>query len=312
MKLSELLSETAKIDGRSQSEALGKKFGSIYIFNQMATVQRQGTLVSVSMIIGGVTDMISKDGKRQPVAYHKVSLAFNNIEHEYYKPSALVETIRLKYEEYADTEKYKSADILKIAIENPTKFFPGSTLFRATNDSDRGFCVVPNQIPEDADVKVWCSCSDYYWTMQYYNCENNVDLNGQYPERYIPKTKKGFEAFKSGQPLRNPGRHPGMCKHLMLLLATLIKKDVVKDISDKEGTSIAQYYEANFSNFIDKKKQRISMTEYKNKIAEYKRDHEIKRVQRKLYHDTSYGAGGHNAGWGYKWDPKSGQFKKKR
>ena len=305
MKLSKLLSETAKIDGRSQSEALGKKFGSIYVFNQMATVQKQGTLVSVSMIIGGVTDMISKDGKRQPVAYHKVSLAFNNIEHEYYKPSALVATIRLKYKEYADAEKYKAADILKIAIENPTKFFPGSTLFRATNDSDRGFCVVPNQIPEDADVKVWCSCSDYYWTMQYYNCENDVDLNGRYPERYIPKTKKGFEAFKSGQPLRNPGRHPGMCKHLMLLMALLMKDDLVQS----KDSNLKGYLEVDFDKF-EKKDRRLSSNEYDNMIREFKNEQGIKSQQRKLAHDTSYGFKGHNAGWGYKWNAKKGQFVK--
>ena len=308
MNIKQLIASTGRIGkGRSRSEVFSKKFGAIYLYNQMATVRKMGTSVTVSMIIGGVTDMISSGGQKQPVAYHKVSLAINGIEQEYYKPDELVAKLRRDYQEFADVDKWNSNDILHAAIEAPQKYFPGYTLFRATNDSNNGYCVVSNKIPEDAEIQVWCSCSDYYWTMQFYNCENDVDLNKQYPQRYIPKTEKGFEAFKKGQPLRNPGRHPGMCKHLMLLLATLMDKGIIED----KNSGLKKYYKANYANF-DMKKQRLTMDQYEKRISEYQRDHDIKLEQRKLYHDTSYGAGGHNAGWGYKWNPKKGDFTRSR
>lgn len=306
MNIRELIASTALIGkGRGKSSVFSKKFGSVLLYNQMATVQKLGTSVTVSMMISGVTDKINVAGKKEPVAYHKVSLAINNIKQEYYTPEELVNTLRKNHTEFADTDKWNSNDILHAAIEAPQKYFPGSTLFRATNDENNGYCVVSNKIPEDAEIQVWCSCSDYYWTMQFYNCERDVDLYKTYPQRYIPKTQKGLEAFKSGQPLRNPGRHPGMCKHLMLLLATLMDKGVIED----KGSNLKRYYKANYSNF-DMRKRRLSMSEYENVIKEYDRDHEKQLDQRNVAHYTSYGAGGHNAGWGYKWDSKTGQFKK--
>lgn len=306
MNIKQLISETALIGkGRSKSEVFSKKFGSILLYNQMATVQKYGTSVTVSMMISGVTDKISNMGQKQPVAYHKVSLAINNIKQDYYEPEELVALLRRRYSEFSDVDKWNSNDILHAAIEAPQKYFPGSTLFRATNDENKGYCVVSNKIPEDAEIQVWCSCSDYYWTMQFYNCEKDVDLYRAYPQRYIPKTKKGFEAFKSGQPLRNPGRHPGMCKHLMLLLATLMDKGVVED----KDSDLGSYYQANYANF-DMKQRRLSMTEYENVIREYDRDHDKQLDQRNLAHRTSYGFKGHSAGWGYKWNAKKGQFVK--
>lgn len=308
MNIKQLIASTARIGrGRSKSEVFSKKFGTIYLYNQMATVRKMGTSVTVSMMITGVTDMVGSGGQKQPVAYHKVSLAINGIEQEYYKPEELVAKLRREYKEFENEEEWKPNDILRQAIENPQAYFPGATLFRATNDQNNGYCVVSNKIPEDAEIQVWCSCSDYYWTMQFYNCEADVDLNRKYPQRYVPKSQKGFDAFKEGRPVRNPGRHPGMCKHLMLLLATLMDKGVVED----KGGGLKKYYKANYSNF-DMKKQRLTMAQYESRINKYNKDHDLQLSQRKLAHETTYGAGGHKKGWGFKWDQKTGQFRKKR
>lgn len=308
MKIKELIASTGKIgENRGKATVLSKKFGAIYLYNQMVTVQKFGTSITVSMMIGGVTDMVTSGGQRKPVAFHKVSLALNGIKQEYYKPEELVAKIRRDHPEYENEEEWKAPDVLRVAIDNPKMFFPGATLFRTTNDSDNGYSVVEDKIPEDAEIQVWCSCSDYYWTMQYYNCDNNVDLYNQYPQRYIPKTKKGFEAFKKGQPVRNPGRHPGMCKHLMLLLATLMDKGVVDDT----GNGLKKYYKANYGNF-DIKKKRLSMAEYEAKIKKYQADHDLKLEQRKIAHETMYGSGGYGKGWGMKWNQKAGQFRKRR
>lgn len=288
MNIKELIKSSGNVYHRGKSHALAKDLGTILLNNQMVTVRKSGTVIDVSMMISGVTDMIRAGDSKKPVAYHRVSMSIKGVKQTYYKPDELVATIRMMHKEYADTEKFKNADILKIVVENPTKFFEDATVFRATNDSNRGFCVVSNKIPEDSEVQVWCSCSDYYWTFQYYNCDNDVDIYKRYPERYIPKSKAGYEAFKKNQPLRNPSKSPGMCKHLMLLLATLMDKGVVE-----EGSNMKKYYKANYGNF--KIEQRISMSNYEKRINEWKKDQKIKTQQRALARNM---AGYKKTGWG--------------
>ena len=64
MNLQELIDSTNKVKGRSQSEAFKKKFGSIMAFNKNISVTGNGknAVIAVSLMIGGVTDMIKMGG----------------------------------------------------------------------------------------------------------------------------------------------------------------------------------------------------------------------------------------------------------
>ena len=85
-------------------------------------------------------------------------------------------------------------------------------------------------------------------------------------------------------PLRNPSRSPGMCKHLMLLLAMLMKDKVINDGQN----GLTKFYNANYNQFIkNNKKQRVSQAEYDNILKRYKKDHRIMNEQRNLTHYIS-------------------------
>lgn len=292
------------VKGRGRAKTFQKQFGTILLHNQTVTVRKYGTVIDVSMMISGVTDMIKTANGRKPVAYHKVTLSIKGIKQQYYSPKELVSAVRMNHREYSDEKAYPDPDVIKVVLENPDKFFQGSTVFRTTNDAGKGFSVVSNKIPEDSEIQVWCSCSDYYWTWQYYNCDNDVDIYGNYPERYTPKTKKGFEATRKNQPLRNPTKKPGMCKHLMLLLATLMNTGVVQ----KGKSGLSKYYEANYDRF--KTKKLLSKATYDKKIALWQKDQEIKVEQRKIEsRATGYAAKKEYKRTSWGWNTKTQKFK---
>lgn len=283
MNIKELIESTNKVSGREQSFVFQKKFGTIYSFNKNITIPKGGNAIIVSMMIGGVSDMILSGGKRKPVAYHKVSLALRvgKDGKKEYSPSELAALIRIKHPEYGDKEEWPNWMLLKKALEDSSIFFNDSTVFeRADGD---GYVLVTNNIPEESEVQVWCSCSDYYWTFQYYNMqtrnEDNTCLNlygaSGYPKTYNHQSSAGK---KSKSPLRNPGRNPGMCKHLMLLTAMLMEDEIITDT--KNG--LKKYYKANYSKFIKgNERERVSKSVFKSIQEEYKKDHkELSRHRR--------------------------------
>lgn len=286
MNLKELISSTNKVKNRDQASVFQKKFGSIYAFNKNITIASGGNAIVVNMIIGGVTDMIKAGGKRTPVPFHKVSLALNvgKDGKKDYTPSELVEAIRAKHTEYADKEAWPNPDVLKAALENPDKFFDDATIFPTTNGE--GFTVVTNNIPENSEVQVWCSCSDYYWTFQYYNIStrnkdgSSLNLYGAtgYPKTYNHRSTAGK---KSKRPLRNPGHHPGMCKHLMLLVAMLMDDEIIKDTKNGLG----KYYKVNYDQFLKgKEKSMVSQRTFAKKMREYQQGQKVLNDQRNTAH----------------------------
>lgn len=310
MNIKELIQSSGDVYHRGKSHALAKELGTILLSNQMVTVYKNQTVIDISMMISGVSDMIKAGNSRSPVAYHKATISIKGVNQTYYSPSQLVSIIRATHREYADTEKYKNADVLKAALENPGGFFKDATIFRTTNDKGKGFSVVSNKISEDSEIQVWCSCSDYYWTFQYYNCDNNVDKYRRYPEKYIPKTKAGYEAFKQNTPVRNPSKSPGMCKHLMLLLATLMDKGVINDESNMK-----KYYKANYSQF--QMESRLSISQYNARLNKWKKDQGLKVRQRAIERNKP---GYRKSGWNWKtgkrtiksnngFNPFTGEFK---
>lgn len=57
----------------------------------------------------------------------------------------------------------------------------------------------------ETDVVVRCSCPDYYFTFSWWNFKNKAQFGGP-PKKYVRKT--------TTRPPRNPGHHPGICKHV--------------------------------------------------------------------------------------------------
>lgn len=70
----------------------------------------------------------------------------------------------------------------------------------------------------DHTVEVKCDCLDFRHRFAHYNNQDN-SLYGQPPEQYVRKT--------TTRPPANPLGVSGMCKHLLKLLDTLQKRDVV-------------------------------------------------------------------------------------
>ena len=97
-----------------------------------------------------------------------------------------------------------------------------------------------------------------------------------------------------------------MCKHLMLLLATLMDKGVVE-----EGSNMQKYYKANYGNF--KTEQRLSMSNYEKRLNEWKKDQKIKTQQRILASNMAgYKKSGYNSKTGkYSWQNKKPGGKKR-
>ena len=289
MNLKELIASTNRVKNRDQASVFRKKFGSIYAFNKNITIFKGGNAIIINMIIGGVTDFIKVGGRRTPVPFHKVSLALNigKDGRKDYTPSELVEAIRTRHAEYRDTEEWPNPDVLKEALNHPGKFFDDATIFKTTNGD--GYAVITNNIPENSEVQVWCSCSDYYWTFQYYNIQtrnkdgSSLNLYGAtgYPRVYNHRSEIGK---RSKRPLRNPGSHPGMCKHLMLLVAMLMEDEVIKD--PKNG--LTNYYKANYEEFLKgNEKKRISQATFEKKMQQYARGHRILNDQRNIAHFMS-------------------------
>jgi len=64
-------------------------------------------------------------------------------------------------------------------------------------------------------LKVRCACPDFYFTFGYWDYQKGA-LFGSMPKRYVRKTiwNPTAPVGQRGYPPRNPGKFPGMCKHV--------------------------------------------------------------------------------------------------
>lgn len=316
MNISELLRSTSFVEGYNPSNTFtNKKFGKIYAYNKLVRTKPNSSIIEVSMMITGVTDMIkpAKSTVGRSVAAHKVMVAIRGVNQTVVSGDMLAEMMRATNPEYKDTEAYPNEDLIARAINPDYKPFADKTIMAQANGT---YVIMEDKISKDAQIRVWCSCSSYYWVFQYYNVEHGVDIWGKAPARYIPKTKKGWEAFTKNKPMRNPGRHPGMCKHIMLLLALLMDSELVS-----EARSITRNYKANIERF--KKVDRLNADQYNKLMKEYQSDHRRKLQQRDLNRTESAGAS-QLAGFAYmvgrekqngwnknlKWNPNTGHWRR--
>ena len=311
MNISELIKSTEYVKGYGPSNNFShKKFGAIMFYNKTARVKPNSSILEVSMMIKGSTDKIlpAKESEARSVAAHKVMVAIRGVEQQAVTAEQLCNLMRSNNPFFKDEEAYPNEELLAMAINPDNKPFEGKTIMAQTNGT---YVIITDKISKDCDIRVWCSCSSYYWVFQYYNVENNVDIWGKAPARYIPKTKAGWEAFKKNQPMRNPGRHPGMCKHIMLLLALLMDAEVVS-----EARSLVRNYNANISRF--KKVDRMSQEQYEKVMKEYASDHRRLNAKRDASRTEAAGFANlagmqrKNTGWNkeLKWNPNKGHWRK--
>lgn len=311
MNISELLKSTSYVKGYDAKNTFShKNFGEIYFFNKVARVKPNSSILEVSMMIQGSSDKIlaAKEEEGRSVAVHKVMIAIRGVEQEVVNAEKLCNLMRLNNPAYRDEDAYPDNDLLALALNPDNKPFEGKTVMPQANGT---YVIITDKIQKDNDIRVWCSCSSYYWVFQFYNVENNVDIWGKAPARYIPKTKAGFDAFTKNRPLRNPGRHPGMCKHIMLLLALLMDSDVIG-----EARGITRNYKANIERF--KKVDRMTANQYEKIMKDYASDH--RRLNQKRDASRTEAAGfaqlastqRKNIGWNkeLKWNPDTGHWRK--
>ena len=79
------------------------------------------------------------------------------------------------------------------------------------------YAIVPAEY-NNSEVRVSCSCLDFYYRFAVYNSKDS-SLLGNPPPPYVRKTD-------GGEP-RNPNEVPGMCKHLMALSDDLKQARIV-------------------------------------------------------------------------------------
>jgi hypothetical protein len=88
----------------------------------------------------------------------------------------------------------------------------------------------------------------------------------------------------------------------MLLMATLMEKGIVEDKSNMN-----KYYKVNYSKF--QMEQRLSISQYNNRVEEYMKDHRLKLRQRKIERNK---IGYKKSGWTGKAGTRISPLKKKR
>lgn len=281
MNISELLLSTSRVKGFGAKDTFNKKeFGEIIVYNKSVKTKANLSIIEVSMMIKGTSDKIkpARESEERSVVAHRVKIAISGVKQEVVSSEELIN--RIKNIEADGKKPYAdwNEDQIKSEVEHDVKFFEGKSIFKSGPSS---YVIVEDQISKDSKIQVWCSCSSYYWVFQYYNIQEDVNIrtHNRYPKEYIYKTKQGWEAFRKNKPIRNPGKHPGMCKHIMLLLAILMENETVA-----EARSIIKNYKANYSKF--KKMDRMSPENYNKLLKKFEGDRRMKQNERKMEHST--------------------------
>ena len=282
MTISQLIQSTGKVEGYDPSASFKKKVGKIIAYNKKVKAKPKHSVIEITMMVRGLTETVyqARTGRR-PIVAHKVMVAISGVEQEIVSGEQLADRMRIVYPEYKDTEKYSNQELIQRAIDEDKKPFTNKTVMEQDKDT---YVIIDDHIKDNSFIQVWCSCSSYYWVFQYYNIEAGVNIMKPGAPIDMPaykyKTKKGFEAFKKGKPMRNPKKAPGMCKHIMLLLAMLMTSNLIDDDS-KSSKKVKSNYLLNIHNF--KKVKKLGPRQYEKLMAQYNRDRKRKIEERKLF-----------------------------
>ena len=264
-----------------------KEVGDIYFYNKTVIAKPRYSIVEITMMVKGKTEMVKKAGGLSTMAAHRVMIAIRGVRQRIVSAKQLANNMRFAYpKDYGDKEKFSDEELVKRAIEGKVKPFKHSTVIPLEKQSDK-YVILQDDIPNDAIVRVWCSCSSYFWSFQYYNIKAGANIlksdysKGSYGA-YRYRTKAGYEAFKKGKPLRNPKQVPGMCKHLLLLVALLTQSKTIGE-SSKEVRKNLSKYQLHAHKFTSE--EHISKEEYEKLMEDYKTDRTRQEEYRKKEFD---------------------------
>ncbi len=92
---------------------------------------------------------------------------------------------------------------------------PDNITFVAADKKE--YHVMPIQM-NMGNAEVRCTCLDFYFTFSKWN-ETDKSLYGEPPQPYTPRTNRAP---------RNPGKTPGLCKHLLKVIQELKNEKLVR------------------------------------------------------------------------------------
>lgn len=129
-------------------------------------------------------------------------------------PSFENESLEVRATTNTEDTRYRTSMIFD-EIEYQDEKSPSSVSIIGTDGHEYYLRRIPlNNI----DVKVRCTCPDFYWRFATWDHKDNA-LIGEPPPPYVKKTNS---------PPVNPNRVSGVCKHLIKLTDSLINKRLFK------------------------------------------------------------------------------------
>jgi hypothetical protein len=128
-------------------------------------------------------------------------------------PSVDNNSLEVRAKTKTDNAAYDSIIYLE-AVEYVEAETPNSTSFVGPDGSE--YFIMP--VPRSNNVKVNCTCLDFYYSFAVWN-DNKNSLFGDSPDPYVKKTKR--------EP-KNPTKSPGMCKHLLKFFDYLVREKIIK------------------------------------------------------------------------------------
>lgn len=158
---------------------------------------------------------------------------FRKISFKSWKPVVATNIFNIKAEGFGTGAVYTSKKLVKSAIYPILIAFYEVSYSSVSNrqhpirlaldKSNSAFVFMENLRKSKHPVSIRCKCKDYYFTWQHWNKEGGSSLGRPFP-KYIRKTPPPPE----GRPLRNPGEHTGMCKHIYGTVLRLEKEGFLK------------------------------------------------------------------------------------
>ena len=224
MNIDELLKSTiemgyldAYFHGRPENRrapefALKKQFGNIYWDNLVMAYK--GDIIELTLVMGTATD-IHKSA-------HRIAIALKGIDYDEVTETELTNLIKIKNPGLVDERK---EDIISKVLEKNFQPLEGKTIVQKST-TEKKFFILPNKIDTSVQIAVKCTCSDFYYSWAWYNA-NHGCLIGKRPPAYKRVYTDDKNRFRT---LRNPHKIPGMCKHVLLFLALLMKGGLIQNL----------------------------------------------------------------------------------
>lgn len=237
----------------SMPDALQKEFGTIYYNNKVVIYDEDANIVEIRMMIGTKTETAYSGFHAVRIAVYGVKgQVYNSIE-ELYWDKIGNKTITDKTDPQSDMKAMRTASkgqriekdgsLGEIGKERfdinfgdeisqhltgsiiPVAF-TGANVYGQSFGASGKIFYLEEPITINNPVRVSCSCSDYHYTIAWYNDSSGAHL-GTSPAPYPNRSGTG------SKPVRNTGKNPGLCKHLMVVVMLLMNGGIIDTVGSK-------------------------------------------------------------------------------